>query len=208
MIGLTYGQLTVLSIHGKRWSDVAFHCRCSCGNHTLAQKHRLLTGRSKSCGCRRASGIGACQPTHRLSQSRESIVWSSMKARCYNRKNKSFARYGGRGIVVCDRWRDSFENFFADMGRRPSARHSIDRTNNDGPYAPDNCYWGTVVTQANNRRTSHILVLNGISRTVAQWATVIGLPPATLYARVNKLGWSHARALTTPLRRWLSESTT
>lgn len=122
-----------------------------------------------------------------------------MKSRCYSPANDAYENYGGRGIEVCPEWRDDFSQFLIDMGKRPSGL-TLERIDNNGPYSKGNCRWASRAEQANNRRSSHVLTLNGVSRTVAEWATVTGLPIEVLYARVNKLKWNHQRALTQPLR--------
>ena len=126
--------------------------------------------------------------------SREYHCYNAMRARCHNPKTPHFERYGGRGIKVCDRWRESFTAFLEDMGRCPSPRHSLDRINNDGDYEPDNCRWATPVDQANNRRSSKWITYNGDTRTQAQWARAIGVTQGTLHARL-KAGWPVDRAL-------------
>jgi hypothetical protein len=96
--------------------------------------------------------MAAIRTTHGLSRTPEFRVWTNMKTRCYNRKAINYERYGGRGITICDRWRDDFAAFYADMGPRPSPSHSIDRRNNDLGYSPDNCCWATSAAQGLNRR--------------------------------------------------------
>lgn len=127
-------------------------------------------------------------------------AWSSIKRRCYNAKATDYHRYGGRGIIVCDRWVNSFENFLADMGRRPSLVHSIDRIDVNGIYSPDNCRWATPEQQRLNTRVNHRLELNGEVRTVSEWQQLMGLPKDLIYQRVNKLKWTAHKAITTPLQ--------
>ncbi len=117
-----------------------------------------------------------------------------MKKRCEDPKNQSFARYGGRGISVCERWQ-KFENFLEDMGLRPKGT-SINRRNNDGNYEPENCEWATNEVQQNNRSDNHTLTLNGRTQTMAMWARETGLAWTTIKARINQLGWPVEKALT------------
>jgi hypothetical protein len=111
-----------------------------------------------------------------------------------------FARYGGRGITVCDRWRHSFENFLADMGMKPSPRHSLDRKENDGNYEPSNCRWALPRDQCNNRNNNTNIEFRGITRTVTEWARELGMHDTTLFMRLYKSKWTVERALTTPVR--------
>lgn len=99
----------------------------------------------------------------------EFYSWCNMRRRCYEITNDRYHRYGGRGIIVCDRWLNSFENFFADMGEKPSQKHSIEREDNDGNYEPSNCYWGTKKEQANNRSSNVFIEHNGIVKTITDW---------------------------------------
>lgn len=126
--------------------------------------------------------------THGLSGTIEYAVWWSMRRRCNSPMVGNYADYGGRGIRVCDRWEKSFMAFLSDMGSRPSENHSIDRVDNDGHYEPGNCRWALRKTQCNNRRHNHRLVLNGISRTCAEWSDSTGLPIQTILWRVRQ-GW-------------------
>jgi hypothetical protein len=135
----------------------------------------------------------------RSGQAPEYRIWTLMKDRCLNPSSGSFARYGGRGITICERWRESYAAFLADMGRRPGPGFSIDRIDNAGPYAPENCQWATMIQQARNTRRNKMLTLNGVTRCLAEWAELLSMDPTVLNHRL-RLGWSVERALTTPLR--------
>lgn len=131
------------------------------------------------------------------SKTREYYVWKAARSRCYNPRNKGFDHYGGRGITMCDEWRDDVQAFLRDMGPRPSPKHSIERIDNDGPYSPDNCRWGTRVEQASNTTRNNQVTLNGETHTLTEWARRFGVKLSTIYARLDR-GWTMQRAITTP----------
>jgi hypothetical protein len=167
-----------------------FRAVCDCGQHRVVRGGELTSGHSRSCGC---------AYRHGMQKTPEWACWQAMKQRCINPLNPSYANYGGRGIVVCDRWSNSFRVFLADMGPRPSPEHSIDRIDNDGPYSPDNCRWATAQVQNNNRRVTRMVEFAGKRQSLATWAREVGIPFDTLVYRY-KAGWAAERMLTTPLR--------
>ena len=134
---------------------------------------------------------------HGMSYSREYRAWHQMRERCFNHKNKSFGDYGGRGIAVCDQWRD-FDRFYLDMGKAPEGA-SLDRINNNADYAPGNCRWATREQQARNKRTTHWLTFHGETKCLTEWAASLGIKPRTLRARLDDHGWTVEKALTTPV---------
>lgn len=127
-------------------------------------------------------------------------VWSTMKARCYNKKNKAYPRYGGRGIKVCDRWKNSFEKFYEDMGDCPKGL-TLERMDNNGDYTPDNCLWATRAIQANNRRTNRRINVFSRDLTMAEWNNRLGGEGHAVAQRIDRLGWSPADAVSRPLRK-------
>ena len=129
-------------------------CKCDCGNETIPVLTKVKNNVTKSCGCDQSS----YKVTHGLSKTKVYDVWIQMKQRCYNPNNKDYHQYGGRGIIVCDRWINSFENFIEDMGERPNGL-TLERDNVDGNYTPENCSWVTWTEQANNKRNSKVTCL-------------------------------------------------
>lgn len=131
---------------------------------------------------------------------REYCAWRAMRARCYNPKEPEFARYGARGISVCDRWKNDFSAFFEDMGFRPSPRHSLDRIDNSGNYTPENCRWTDRHTQARNTRDNRLIEYRGEKMTLVEAAERYGLTYAALWARLDVHKWPLDRALTEPMK--------
>lgn len=199
LTGQRFGRLTVLRrAEHKRGEKVIWVCRCDCGAEIEARVSHLRTGNTRSCGCFQRDRASETQATHRMTRTPEHAAWRNMKARCYNQRNPYYDRYGARGIVVDAAWLGSFEQFLRDMGPRPSARHSLDRKDANGPYAAYNCRWATASVQCNNwAHGNHHLELNGERRTIAEWARHIGMRHWTIRNRL-RLGWPIERALTSP----------
>ncbi len=203
MLGMRFERLTVIApaeptyrSDGKsrrRWK-----CRCDCGNETVVLQTCLRSGDTRSCGCLYRELLVSDRLTHGQSKTRLYTVWTHMKQRCFNPNDDRYADYGGRGITVCDAWRESFEIFLQDMGPRPLG-HTLDRIDNDGNYEPANCRWATAAEQARNKRNNIIVEWRGARMTLKDAAQLKGIHPATVWCRLER-GWSLERALTTPPR--------
>lgn len=182
----------------RRW-----WCRCDCGTERYVRARSLLSGESKSCGCGQREVTSARSKTHGLTRTREYRIWAHMKRRCLDPSDDAYKNYGERGITICERWQSSFEAFLEDMGAIPGPDYSLDRIDNDGPYAPANCRWATRMQQAQNMRKSRILTFHGKTLCVSEWARRVGIAPETLRSRL-RLGWSVERTLTEPAHpsRW------
>lgn len=141
--------------------------------------------------------------THGLSKSPEHRIWSHVKARCINPKTIGFHLYGGRGIKVCERWINSFENFYNDMGPRPSSKYSIDRIDVNRDYSPENCRWATKEEQLANRRNTRHETVDGVSKPLTVWAKEYGMDYQTALYRIHNLGWDAKKALTIPVNKEL-----
>lgn len=201
LIGATRHNLTALGLSDVRKDGgrQMLRCRCKCGTETLVRPYRFAKGDAWSCGCHASERAAARNYRHGSRDTPEYRVWTGMIGRCHNPKNKSFPRYGGRGIAVCDRWRDSFQDFLRDVGPRPSPSHSIDRIDNSRGYEPGNCRWATARTQTNNRGVTLLVTLDGETRPLAEWCEARGLNYYTVWSRISQRGWSPEAALSTPV---------
>jgi hypothetical protein len=159
--GKRFGRLVVVAFAGmsKRWPfHSTFRCKCDCGRKCVVPGGNLKRRKTQSCGCKKievltANGYAARQHGETVNGgSVEYTAWEAIKARCYNKHRKGYADYGGRGIRMCKRWLNTFPAFLADVGRRPSPYHSIDRINNNGNYTPSNVRWATRKEQNTNKR--------------------------------------------------------
>ena len=175
--GSKFGRLLVVSEIGSfiqsGRSRVLYLCKCDCGKEVKVFSDQL--GRNKSCGCLRSEKIGALNYKHgEAKKTKENKAWFAIKDRCYNKNAEKYPIYGGRGIIVCDRWLNSYEDFLSDIGRAPTPKHSIDRIDVNGNYTPKNCKWATPKEQANNTRTNVLLTLNNTTLNLKQWAEWLG----------------------------------
>lgn len=170
--------------------------RCDCGKEFVAPAYSLRNNHTKSCGCLHTDRLRDRITTHGQSRSPLYRVWIAMVRRCHCPNDNGFQYYGGRGIEVCKEWRESVEQFFADMGPRP-AGSSIDRINNDGHYEPGNCRWATTKEQSRNRRNNRFLTIRGRTLTIADWVSESGVDRGTVFFRLKR-GWSAESAVFTP----------
>lgn len=203
ILNLKFNRWTVIAFSHKSGKKQFFSCLCECGTEGVVRKDQLTRGISKSCGCwkREVSKeqIIRLSTTHGLANKSKSYsIWKHITQRCLNKNNPSYKNYGGRGITICERWKD-YANFFADMGDCPEGM-SIDRIDNNGNYEPSNCRWADKKTQANNTRTNIFIKHDGETLTIKQWSEKLSIPYLTLYQRIFKLSWPIKRAFTAPIQ--------
>lgn len=151
--GQRFSNLTAIErVSRNRSGQSVWFCRCDCGQGAIASITNLRLGRVRSCGC--LMGRWTQHADTRLGKiAREYHSWRSIKQRCCNPRSKDYQRYGAVGVTMCQRWKDSYEAFLTDMGRKPSPAHTVDRINPHGDYTPENCRWATPLEQRHNRRT-------------------------------------------------------
>lgn len=209
----TVGRLTVIEQaedkilpSGRRIT--MWKCKCECGKIKNIDAQSLRKGSTKSCGCLHnelsAIRLKKIAEKHGKSETRLYNMWSSMKARCYNTNRKSYNRYGGRGITICDEWFNDFQTFYdwsianGYDGKAPKGQCTLDRIDNNKGYSPENCRWVDVKIQANNTSRNHLIEYKGKKQSLTQWATELGISRKVLEDRINKMNWDIERAFTQP----------
>lgn len=209
LTGQKFGKLTVIERAGSTSHGAAkWRCVCECGNETIVIGDSLRKGDTRSCGCfakavtsNRTKGSTPHNKSHGKTGTAIYKEWSEMKRRCYNPNDKSYINYGGRGITVCDKWKNSFEAFYEDVSKLPCFRekgYSLNRIDNNGGYEPNNVEWATNKEQSNNRRNNRLIEYKGETKTMSQLAEEYNIPYKKLWKRLNTFHWDIERALSTP----------
>ncbi len=194
LTGLKFGRLTPMEYLGSGY----WLCMCDCGVLTKKRGNHVREGASKSCGCYNKELMHEKFKTHGLSKHPLMAVHHAMLSRCYNKKQKAYKYYGGKGVGVCERWH-TFKNFYDDMVVGYRVGLSIERADVSGNYEPLNCRWATHHEQVRNRTDNVFIEYNGIRMIMADWATELGMDKRTLWNRL-KLGWPIERAFLEPVK--------
>ena len=188
-------------------------CRCDCGEIKEVADSYLRTGNCKSCGClQKHKASSQCYLMHEKllkhghsrvtadgKRETEFTAWYEAKARCTRPHHRAYGNYGGRGIKMCERWIESYDDFLADMGRKPTPCHSLERLDNSKGYGPENCAWATRESQANNTRTNRYITIEGVTMTAAQWGRKTGVKGKVILDRINRLEWIAYEAVNAPV---------
>jgi hypothetical protein len=193
-VGQTFGLWEILTV-GK----IKALCRCDCGIQKRIRINDLQAGKSRMC---RQCSVESSNIVHGMRDTAEYNSWMHMIQRCHNENNKDYANYGGRGIIVCDMWRKSFEAFFMCVGLKPTSEHTIERIDTNGNYEPGNVKWATRAEQTVNQRSNVVLEIDGERKTVSQWAQDPRCPvnQFTIYKRLER-DWDARRAVFEPSRK-------
>lgn len=197
-IGKKYSRLVILDLDHISNNHRYYKCKCDCGKMVVVGFAHLRSGAIKSCGClweenkheyRKKHGFAKKEPLY--------STWRGIKQRCYNKNHSRYKEYGGRGIVMCEDWKNNyliFRKWALESGYKTGL--TIDRINNEAGYYPNNCRWVTNKVQQSNKRTNHFITFNGETKTISEWAYEKGISASLLQARIGKLGWSIEKALT------------
>lgn len=194
LTGKRFGRLTVIGIHPTETRKTFWVCQCDCGNIKIVRSDSLQRGAIRSCGCLKKeqdlTNLTA-NHSHRMSGSRIYTIWQGIKARCYNPHEPRYERYGGRGITVCDEWKNNFKQFCEwSMKNGYSNELTIDRIDNDKGYSPDNCRWATNKEQSNNRSTNINIKIGNATKTLTEWCEIFELDSKTVLATYHRNGFA------------------
>lgn len=210
LTGSKFGRWTVIRYEGiNKLHRSMWMCRCECGTEKVIAGYSLTRGGTKSCGCLAKELVidrNKKRFTHKMSKSRLYEIWALIKQRCYNKKNKDYKSYGGRGIAMCDEWKKDFISFFDwSMANGYNPKLTIDRVNNNGNYSPDNCRWATLQEQANNKRVNRLISYKNEIHTIAEWARQVNIKERIIRSRLS-MGWSFEKACEKPVGKYVRKN--
>ena len=193
IIGAIHNKWTVIGYsHKSKVGNIFWECQCECGSIRKVAGHAVVSGKSKSCGCNRFRK--GQNRKHGLRNHPLYKVWRGMRERCLNTKSKKYPDYGGRGINMCDSWKESVVNFYNDMIDGYEKGLHLDRSNNDMGYSKENCRWVKPIINANNKRSNVYICMDGRTHTPAEWGRELGIKDDTINHR-RKRGWTDFEAL-------------
>ena len=199
IIGRKNGKLTIESFshkneHGRR----IWNCRCECGN-SIPLPHAHFV-KQVTCGCFDKDRPTERWKKHGMTHTSEWSIWHGIRKRCLCPTDQAYPRYGGRGVGLCKEWTESFEAFYRDMGPRPAGK-TVDRIDNNKGYSKENCRWVDWKTQSRNKRTNHLLTVDGVTKCITEWAEQTGIRKDTLRRRIMVYGWTPEEAIKTKTMR-------
>lgn len=198
--GRRFGSIVILR---KEPGKYFWHYKCDCG--ALGRVYSGQIGKLRQCKQCYLKNIGNSRKTHGKHGTRIYRIWQNMKKRCLTKTDRSYPYYGGRGITICDKWM-RFEGFYSDVGEPPSAKHQLDRIDNNGNYTPENIRWVLSSENCRNRRSNRLIEWNGEVKTVVEWSEILGINWGVLRQRLYR-GWTVERAFTEkPTSQLSSES--
>ena len=193
LTGRRFGRLSVIGVDDRGTRKTYFWCKCDCGTVKSIRGDGLLSGSIVSCGCKKREQDRInleANHKHKMSHTRPYEIWQGIKGRCYNKNDVRYSRYGGRGITVCEEWREDFSSFYKwalANGYRDDL--TIDRIDNDKGYSPDNCRWADQETQSRNRASNVFIRIGNATKTLTEWCEIFELEYKTVYARYRRNGF-------------------
>ena len=206
LTGQRFGKLTVYCRAPNKGSDASWECICDCGETKIINGKSLRSGVTRSCGCiQKETVIHKNQKYNGVNTENNRIysIYTGMRQRCNNNKNKRYTHYGGRGITICEEWTNDFKAFEEwALNNGYSDGLSIDRIDVNKGYSPENCRWTVPIVQMNNTTRNRKLEFNGEIKTLSQWSSTTGIGRKTISSRIDKLGWSIEDALTQPVHHY------
>lgn len=194
LTGQKFGRLTVIGVDDRNTRKTYYFCECECGNTKSIRADSLIAGQIRSCGCMKKEQDRinlTANHSHKMSHTRPYEIWQGMKKRCYNPHDARYCRYGGRGITVCDEWREDFSAFYKwSCENGYSDELTIDRIDNNKGYSPDNCRWANAETQSRNRESNVRITIGNSTRALKEWCEIFDVDYSTVHARYERNGFT------------------